>query len=266
VFEYSQTDLDKTVKVSIPYDEGMYLLLCENGVAYDINAEYIDGCYVFETDQLGTFMFSTESTGRTEPTRTENIELAQQTIIDEVTGVQVSGMLPVDAEMDVLLAMAGDYRLHIFNYYDKRVMEEDYPKANNVSKFLYDDEEERSVDTEAGRLSGTFSKKGWTNYDGSGADGTLETTITFIKDYEILPKEGINIRLFFPKSCSVDYFITKLARELDIDFSICAGKLERFRDDVLGTLIINIKDEDKGKVLGYIASSSIGFEVIDSEV
>ena len=89
---------------------------------------------------------------------------------------------------------------------------------------------------------------------------------TLIKDYEILPKTGVNIRLFFPKSCSVDYFITKLARELDVDFSICAGKLERFRDDVLGTLIINIKDEDKGKVLGYIASSSIGFEVIDSEV
>ena len=89
---------------------------------------------------------------------------------------------------------------------------------------------------------------------------------TLIKDYEILPKFGVNIRLFFPKSCSVDYFITKLARELDVDFSICAGKLERFRDDVLGTLIINIKDEDKGKVLGYIASSSVGFEVIDSEV
>ena len=89
---------------------------------------------------------------------------------------------------------------------------------------------------------------------------------TLIKDYEILPKNGINIRLFFPKSCSVDYFITKMARELDVDFSICAGKLERFRDDVLGTLIINIKDEDKGKVLGYIASSSVGFEVINSEV
>lgn len=89
---------------------------------------------------------------------------------------------------------------------------------------------------------------------------------TLIKDYEILPTTGINIRLFFPKSCSVDYFITKLARELDVDFSICAGKLERFRDDVLGTLIINIKDEDKGKVLGYIASSSVGFEVINSEV
>lgn len=89
---------------------------------------------------------------------------------------------------------------------------------------------------------------------------------TLIKDYEILPSSGVNIRLFFPKSCSVDYFITKMARELDIDFSICAGRLERFRDDVLGTLIINIKDEDKGKVLGYIASSSVGFEVIGSEV
>ena len=87
---------------------------------------------------------------------------------------------------------------------------------------------------------------------------------TLIHDYEILPSTGVNIRLFFPKSCSVDYFITKMARELNVDFSICAGKLERFRDDVLGTLIINIKDEEKGRVLGYIASSSVGFEVIDN--
>lgn len=89
---------------------------------------------------------------------------------------------------------------------------------------------------------------------------------TLINDEEILPTDGVNIRIFFPKSCSVDYFITKMARELDIDFSICWGKLERFRDDVLGTLIINAKSCDKEKVLAYIEEAKIGCEVIDSEV
>ena len=67
------TTLNETVKVSIPYDEGMYVLASENGVAYDVNAEYIDGNYVFETDTLGEFIISTEPTGRTEPTKTENV-------------------------------------------------------------------------------------------------------------------------------------------------------------------------------------------------
>ena len=88
---------------------------------------------------------------------------------------------------------------------------------------------------------------------------------TLIKEEEILPKDGINIKLYFPKSCSVDYFITKMARELDIDFSICWGKLEKFRDDVLGSLIINIKKEDKDKVINYISKAQVGCEVMSNE-
>lgn len=89
---------------------------------------------------------------------------------------------------------------------------------------------------------------------------------TLIKEEEILPKDGVNIKIYFPKSCSVDYFITKMARELDIDFSICWGKLEKFRDDVLGSLIINVKEEDKNNVIKYISNAQVGCEVIKSEV
>ena len=88
---------------------------------------------------------------------------------------------------------------------------------------------------------------------------------TLIKEEEILPKGGVNIKLYFPKSCSIDYFITKMARALDIDFSICWGKLERFRDDVLGSLIINVKEEDKLSVIDYIQKAQVGCEVIGNE-
>ncbi|MBQ1992327.1 MAG: hypothetical protein II233_06080, partial [Clostridia bacterium] len=103
-----ETKLAEKVKVSIPYEEGMYILANENGVAYDIPAEYIDGKYVFETNRLGEFIISTVSTGKTEPTKTENVELAQQTITDERTGVTVSGMLPVDARLGVSLYCMDD--------------------------------------------------------------------------------------------------------------------------------------------------------------
>ena len=85
---------------------------------------------------------------------------------------------------------------------------------------------------------------------------------SLIGEEEILPSEGINIRLFFPKDNSNDSIITAMARELDIDFSIVWGKLERFRDDVLGSLVINIKENQKDKVEIYLTSKNMPWEVI----
>jgi D-methionine transport system ATP-binding protein len=85
---------------------------------------------------------------------------------------------------------------------------------------------------------------------------------TIMKFDELLPEKGINIRLFFPKSFSTANFITHMARTLDIDFSIAYGQLEKFRDDVLGELIINIKESQLKTVADYLKKSKIGFEVI----
>ncbi|EKQ55381.1 MULTISPECIES: methionine ABC transporter ATP-binding protein [unclassified Clostridium] len=82
------------------------------------------------------------------------------------------------------------------------------------------------------------------------------------EDDEILPEEGVNIKLFFPSDSSENSLITKMARELEIDFSIVWGKLEKFRSEVLGGLVINIKEEDKDKVIGYLQSKNILLEVI----
>lgn len=85
---------------------------------------------------------------------------------------------------------------------------------------------------------------------------------SLIGDEEVLPNEGINIRLFFPKDNSNDSIITAMARDLDIDFSIVWGKLERFRDDVLGSLVINIKESQRNEVEKYLTSKNMPWEVI----
>lgn len=85
---------------------------------------------------------------------------------------------------------------------------------------------------------------------------------SLIGEEEILPNEGINIRLFFPKANSNDSIITAMARDLDIDFSIVWGKLERFRDDVLGSLVINIKENQRNEVEKYLTSKNMPWEVI----
>ena len=53
-----------------------------------------------------------------------------------------------------------------------------------------------------------------------------------------------------------------MSRELEIDFSIVWGKLEKFRDQVLGGLVININEEDKEKVLKYLEDKDILLEVL----
>ena len=80
---------------------------------------------------------------------------------------------------------------------------------------------------------------------------------------ELLPDDGVNIKLFFPSDSSENSLITKMARELEIDFSIVWGKLEKFRDEILGGLVINIKEEDKDKVIKYLKSKDILLEVIE---
>ena len=53
------------------------------------------------------------------------------------------------------------------------------------------------------------------------------------EDEENLPDTGINIKLYFPSNSSENALITRMSRELEIDFSIVWGKLEKFRDQVL---------------------------------
>lgn len=81
-------------------------------------------------------------------------------------------------------------------------------------------------------------------------------------DEDLLPTTGVNIKLFFPSTSSENALITKMSRELNIDFSIVWGKLEKFRDEVLGNLVININEEDKEKVTNYLEEKGVVLEVL----
>ncbi|MCB2290041.1 methionine ABC transporter ATP-binding protein [Clostridium sp. CS001] len=85
---------------------------------------------------------------------------------------------------------------------------------------------------------------------------------TLIGEEEVIPNTGYNIKIFFPKEISQDCLITSIARELNIDFSIVWGRLEKFRDSVMGSLIINVSEENKEKILNYLDQRLIEWEVI----
>ncbi|UWD47747.1 methionine ABC transporter ATP-binding protein [Clostridioides difficile] len=80
----------------------------------------------------------------------------------------------------------------------------------------------------------------------------------------ILPK-GTNIKILFPKDISNDAIITTMARGLDIDVSIIFGKLEQFKEDILGSLIINVSDKSGEKVKQYLTDKGIRWEEMINE-
>lgn len=83
----------------------------------------------------------------------------------------------------------------------------------------------------------------------------------FLGEDEILPSEGVNIRLFFPKEVAQNSVITHMARTLNIDFNIVWGKLEKLNENVLGSLVINVNPKDEARVTEYIKQSGVLWEV-----
>ncbi len=90
-----------------------------------------------------------------------------------------------------------------------------------------------------------------------------EKMMHFLGEDEELPKEGVNIRLYFPSQISYQPIVTKMARELDIDFSIVWGKLEKLNDNVVGSLVINANMDLAKKIEAYLQQTAqVSWEVI----
>lgn len=84
----------------------------------------------------------------------------------------------------------------------------------------------------------------------------------FLGEKEILPENGVNIRIYFPKEVAQKSIITHMARSLGIDFNIVWGKLEKLGDEVLGSLVINVEEEDKENAVAYLKQSGVYWEVV----
>ena len=82
------------------------------------------------------------------------------------------------------------------------------------------------------------------------------------EDEEIILGEGVNIKIYFPASVSKEAFITNMAHDLKIDFSIVWGKLEKFREKILGSLVIQVQPHEQETIERYLQDKSFKWEVI----
>ncbi len=87
---------------------------------------------------------------------------------------------------------------------------------------------------------------------------------SFLRDGSgLLPKNGVNIQLFFFGGDSGEPVVTQMARELQRDFSICWAKLEDFRESIYGSLVLNIEEADKERVCAFLDSKNVCWEVLE---
>lgn len=85
------------------------------------------------------------------------------------------------------------------------------------------------------------------------------------EDNIVLP-QGNNLKLLFTNYKSNEAIITSMARELNIDVSIIYGRLEKFRDDILGSLIINIPDGYVDSVKDYLNRHDMIWQEVEDEL
>ena len=81
------------------------------------------------------------------------------------------------------------------------------------------------------------------------------------EEISTLPQTGVNVQLFFTEH-STEPIITAMARDLNIAFSICWGKLEKFRENIFGSLVITIGASDRERVSAYLDAHGVKWEVL----
>lgn len=77
-----------------------------------------------------------------------------------------------------------------------------------------------------------------------------------------LPTTGVNLKLFFYGEGNQRPIVTQMSQELHTDFNICWAKLEDFREDVYGSLVLNMEEKDLAKACAFLDSKDVTWEVI----
>jgi D-methionine transport system ATP-binding protein len=85
----------------------------------------------------------------------------------------------------------------------------------------------------------------------------------FIRDeYTVMP-EGINLRVVFPSRTAEQSIIADIARETGADFSIIGGQIERYRDDMLGILMLNVQQQHFEVVVNALTAHDLIWEKME---
>ena len=77
-----------------------------------------------------------------------------------------------------------------------------------------------------------------------------------------LPTTGVNLKLFFFGEGNQRPIVTMMSQELGTDFNICWAKLEDFREDVYGSLVLNMEEKDLQRACDFLDKHDVTWEVV----
>ncbi|HDK7166590.1 TPA: methionine ABC transporter ATP-binding protein [Clostridium botulinum] len=84
----------------------------------------------------------------------------------------------------------------------------------------------------------------------------LEELLGKLKD-NVIPKKGINIEIIERENIQKGSLLSSLAIDTKVKYSLIWGGTDKYRDKILGSFIINIKNDDKSKIINYLNEKHI---------
>jgi len=78
-----------------------------------------------------------------------------------------------------------------------------------------------------------------------------------------LPREGINIKILLRSGIEKKPILSDLAISTNVQYLFVWGGLDKYRDELLGSITINISETDLKKVSIYLDKNQIEWEVVD---
>lgn len=80
--------------------------------------------------------------------------------------------------------------------------------------------------------------------------------------YEYLPKEGVNVKILLRGGNEKQAILSDLAISTNVKYSLVWGGMDKYRDSILGSIIINIDEYDLDKVSTYLDIHNVEWEAI----
>lgn len=84
------------------------------------------------------------------------------------------------------------------------------------------------------------------------------------EDDELIAGPGKMIKIIYSESSDNNRLLSDMARQLNVGFSLSGAKLERYRDAVLGSLVITVDDERMQDIGQYLTERGISWEELSN--
>ncbi len=85
------------------------------------------------------------------------------------------------------------------------------------------------------------------------------------RDSAPLPESGVNVRLMLPAGMAQTTALSAVLRQLDQEVPIVAGQIDTYRDQVLGSFVINVPEERLDQTRDVLRQNGLSWQVLEEK-